>query len=83
MSETASPELGTGEEPVPPVGEQIHLPGPSIMPLVLAVGITMSVIGITLSPKILVPLGLVISIVTIVRWVRSTRSEIAELPPVH
>ena len=32
---------------VPPAGEEIHLPGPSIQPLLLAVGITIGLVGIT------------------------------------
>ena len=31
---------------VPPVGEEIHLPGPSILPVLTAVGITLTLIGI-------------------------------------
>jgi hypothetical protein len=82
MSEPGSHETVT-DEALPPVGEEIHLPGPSIMPLVLAIGITMSVIGITISPKILVPIGLITTVTTIFLWIRSTRSEIADLPPTH
>jgi hypothetical protein len=83
VSDAAAHESAPEEEPAPPVGEEIHLPGPSIMPLVLAVGITLSLIGITISPKILVPIGLLITIPTIALWIRSTRSEIADLPPSH
>ena len=82
MTEGAPQELAPAEEPLPPVGEEIHLPGPSIMPLVLAVGITLALIGVTIS-KILVVIGLVLVIPTIVIWIRSTRAEIAELPPSH
>jgi hypothetical protein len=32
---------------VPPVGEEIHLPGPSLQPLLLTVGVTMLLIGVT------------------------------------
>ena len=34
---------------VPPTGEEIHLPGPRILPLLTAVGITLAVVGITIS----------------------------------
>jgi hypothetical protein len=67
---------------VPPVGEEIHLPGSSILPLLLAVGITLALIGVTLSP-ILVIAGGVLSIVVIVRWVGDTRREIDDLPLDH
>jgi hypothetical protein len=67
---------------VPPVGEEIHLPGSSILPLLLAVGITLALIGVTLSP-ILVIAGVVLSIGVIVRWVGDTRREIDDLPLDH
>jgi hypothetical protein len=71
-----------GEEPAPPVGEEIHLPGPSILPIVLAAGITLALIGVTIS-IVLVIIGLAITIPTIVIWIRTTRADIAELPPSH
>ncbi len=81
-STVREPEPEPAGAPVPPVGEEIHLPGPSILPLLLAVGITLALIGVTIS-KILVIGGLVITIPTIVVWVRTTRADIAELPPSH
>ena len=39
---------------IPPTGEEIHLPGPTILPLLTAAGITLAVIGITLSKILLV-----------------------------
>ena len=32
---------------IPPVGEEVHLPGPSLLPLLTAVGITLALVGIT------------------------------------
>jgi len=69
-------------EEVPPVGEEIHMPGPSILPILLAAGITLALIGITLS-IFLVIIGVAIAIPVIVIWIRSTMSDIAELPPHH
>ncbi len=37
------------DENVPPAGEDIHLPGPSVLPLLVAIAITCMVIGLTLS----------------------------------
>jgi hypothetical protein len=65
-----------------PVGEEIHMPGPSILPILLAAGIALALIGITIS-IILVILGLAIAIPVIVVWIRSTISDIGELPPTH
>lgn len=67
---------------VPPVGEEIHLPGPSLQPLGLAIGIALSVVGVTLGPVLWVP-GVVITLLVLVRWIRDARTELAELPLEH
>jgi hypothetical protein len=67
---------------IPPTGEEVHLPGPTILPLLLAVGITLAVIGITIS-KILLVGGVIITVVVIVRWIQDTRREVDELPLDH
>ncbi len=64
---------------VPPTGEEIHLPGPSILPLLTTVGITLAVVGITLS-LILVIAGSLLTIVCVARWITDTRHEIDQLP---
>ncbi|MGI8559239.1 MAG: hypothetical protein ACR2ND_13215 [Solirubrobacteraceae bacterium] len=70
------------EPDVPPAGEEIHIPGPSILPLMLAVGLTLSLIGVTIS-LIITAIGLAITIPVLIRWVRSTREDIDELPAEH
>jgi membrane protein implicated in regulation of membrane protease activity len=67
---------------IPPSGEEIHLPGPSLLPFLLAIGIALGVVGITLGFVFWVP-GVILSIVVIVRWVRETRRDIEELPLEH
>ena len=64
---------------IPPTGEEIHLPGPSIDPLLLTVGITAALIGVTTS-IVLVIAGILLSLVVTVRWIRSAREDIDELP---
>jgi biopolymer transport protein ExbB/TolQ len=66
----------------PPVGEEIHLPGPTILPFVMAIGITLAVVGTTLGIGISI-LGVVIFLYTLFRWVRDTRRDIEELPESH
>ena len=70
------------EPEVPPAGEEIHLPGPSIQPLLLAFGITISIVGIT-TFFVLVVAGVVLSLGTILMWIRDTRRDIDELPIDH
>ncbi len=64
---------------VPPVGEEIHLPGPSILPLLTAVGITLALIGVTTFIEFTV-VGVILTVWCIVRWLKDTRREIDELP---
>jgi hypothetical protein len=64
---------------VPPTGEEIHLPGPSLDPLLLTVGITMALLGVTTSVFMIV-VGVLLSLVVTVRWIRQARSDIDELP---
>jgi hypothetical protein len=67
---------------VPPTGEEVHLPGPTILPLLTAAGITLAVVGITIS-KILLIGGLILTVACVVRWIMDTRREIDELPLDH
>jgi hypothetical protein len=67
---------------IPPAGEEIHLPGGSIQPLLLTIGITMALLGVTLGLPLLIA-GLVLTIWVIVRWIADTRRDIAELPLHH
>lgn len=64
---------------VPPTGEEVHLPGPSILPLLTAVGVTFILIGITTYIELTV-IGLILTIVVVLRWIRDTRHDIDELP---
>jgi len=71
------------QQEAPPAGEEIHLPGPSLIPLLNAVGITLIVIGITVFPPIPAILGAIIFILTTARWIRDTRRDVAALPEEH
>jgi hypothetical protein len=67
---------------VPPVGEEIHLPGPSILPLLTAVGITLALVGVTTFIEFTV-VGGILTVVCIARWIKDTRREVNELPLDH
>jgi hypothetical protein len=71
-----------GEQPVPPVSEQIHLPGPSYLPVATALGLTLALTGVVVN-WVLCGIGAAIAIVAIWRWIRQTREEISELPLEH
>ena len=68
--------------PAPPAGEEIHLPGPSILPFLCAIAITLIVIGTTINIIISI-VGLIVFVIVVVRWIRDTRRDIAELPEEH
>jgi hypothetical protein len=63
----------------PPAGEDIHLPGPSILPILTAVGITLALIGVTTFIEFSV-VGVLLTVGCLVRWIKDTRREIDELP---
>jgi hypothetical protein len=66
----------------PPVGEEIHLPGPSILPLAVGIAVTMIVIGTTLGWWLSI-IGLIVFVVTVGIWIRDTRRDIEDLPEDH
>ncbi len=67
------------EPDVPPAGEEIHLPGPSILPVLTAAGITLTLVGITTFIELTV-IGGLLTIYAVVRWIKETRGEVDELP---
>jgi hypothetical protein len=67
---------------IPPVGEEIHLPGGSIQPLLLTVGITMALVGVTTS-WFITGAGGILTVWVLLRWIADTRRDIAELPIHH
>ena len=76
--------MSEGDHPAqaPPTGEQLHLPGPSILPFICAIAITLVVIGTTINILISI-VGLVLFVVVVLRWIADTRRDIAELPEEH
>jgi hypothetical protein len=70
------------ETDVPPVGEQIHVARPSLLPVLLAVGTTIALVGVTLG-IVFVVAGLVIAVPVLVLWIRGAREEYSNLPPGH
>jgi hypothetical protein len=67
---------------LPPASEAIHMPDPSYMPFALALGITITLVGI-LTGIIVVIIGLLIVIPVLVRWIRGARAEMNDLPLEH
>ena len=73
---------GVENDETPPVGEEIHLPGPSLIPLLSAAGVTCIVVGTTLGWWLSI-IGLILFVVTTVIWIRDTRRDVDDLPEDH
>jgi hypothetical protein len=67
---------------VPPAGDEIHLPSGSILPLSVAIGLTLLVIGTTIW-WVWSLLGFIIVVVSVSLWVRDVRRDIEALPEDH
>lgn len=74
--------MAAPDSEAPPVGEEIHLPGPSLVPLLNAVGVALFLVGLT-SGRIWILVGTVMFLVTTVLWIRNTQHDISELPAEH
>lgn len=59
--------------------EEIHLPGPSLVPLATAAGITLALLGLILTWWFVVAGG-VITLLAVLHWIRDVREEIESLP---
>jgi hypothetical protein len=70
------------EGALPQPTEEIHLPEPSYLPVVLAFGVTIAILGVVFT-WVMVAIGLLIVAVALFRWIRQTRSEMSELPLGH
>jgi type IV secretory pathway TrbD component len=66
----------------PPASEQLHLPGPSYQPLAVSIGSAIAIVGVVVN-LYLAAIGLLITFVAIMRWVRGAREELASLPLEH
>jgi hypothetical protein len=67
---------------IPEVGEEIHLPGPSTQPLLITIGLTATLVGVTFHIALVV-LGLALTLWQAISWIRETRQDIQALPQEH
>jgi hypothetical protein len=70
------------DRPVPPAGEDIHIPGPSLQPVLLAFAIMTALLGITISWVLLIA-GALLTVGVLVAWIVGARREFEELPAEH
>jgi hypothetical protein len=67
---------------VPPVGEEVHMPAPSALPLINAAALAAAIVSITISWW-LVALAGIVFLATTIRWIRDVQRDIDELPLEH
>ena len=72
-------ETETQTQTLPEATEQVHMPEPSYLPVVVALGITLMLVGVVLT-WIITIIGAVPFAIGVVLWVRDTRTDIAALP---
>ena len=65
-----------------PAGEHIHMPEPSLLPLINAAALALAIVFITLSWWVC-GAALLVWLITTVIWVRSAARETAALPLEH
>jgi hypothetical protein len=59
--------------------EEIHLPGPTLLPLFTAGGITLALLGLIWSWWF-VAVGGLVTLIAVARWISAVRSDIQSLP---
>ena len=70
------------EQEAPPAGEKIRLPAGSLQPVLVAVGLSLVLIGV-LGMWYLSVIGLLIMVFAIYGWIRHAVREQSELPSGH
>lgn len=68
---------------LPPVGEEIHLPGPSAQPLLLALFSTIAIVGVTIATPVPFIIGAVGIVLVLFAWIRDAVAEFKALPDHH
>ena len=68
--------------PVPPVGEEVHMPEPSLIPVINAAALALLIVSITLS-WYFVALGGIVFVITTIMWIADVRRDIEALPLEH
>jgi hypothetical protein len=67
------------EPETPPVGEEIHLPPPTVVPALTAIGVTLLLVGFTTYIALSVVAGL-LTLGCALSCIRTARAETDELP---
>ena len=66
----------------PPIGEEVHMPEHSVIPVINAAALAIAIVAITLS-WIVVAGAMIVFVATAVKWIADVRRDIAHLPLDH
>jgi hypothetical protein len=66
----------------PPAGEHVHMPEPSVLPVINAAALAISIVSITISWWV-VGAGMIVFVATAIRWIADVRRDISNLPLEH
>jgi hypothetical protein len=84
-ADPVSTDAASSVEPqdrVPPPGEEIHLPGPTVLPFLSAAAITGIVVGTTIW-WVWSAIGAIVLIICVFKWVGDTTRDVESLPEEH
>jgi hypothetical protein len=66
----------------PPLGEEVHMPEPSVIPVINAAALAVTIVSLTLS-WYLVAAGGIVFLATAIKWIADVRRDINNLPLEH
>jgi hypothetical protein len=78
----ADTELTESSGRLPQPTEEVHLPDPSFLPVLVALGTLFALVGIVIFTPVAI-IGGVIVVVALFKWITAVRREMAELPLEH
>ena len=67
---------------LPQPTEEVHLPDPSYLPVLLSVGVTLILVGVVLT-WFIAAMGGMLTVYVLAKWIASARREMRELPLEH
>ena len=79
MTDQAADSRRLRSKSPPASSEDIHLPPPTYLPIVVAAAITVALVGIVVN-IVAFAAAIIVLVVGVLLWVRLVRREIAELP---
>lgn len=79
---TPAGDTATGGDRAAPAGEEVHLPGPSLLPFLVALGVSIALVGVIMHWLVAL-VGAIMTVWATVVWIRDCRRDIDELPLEH